>query len=120
MNFELRPPFIIFHDNKPGQHATLFVNGKKAPFCNGMSSFNDEYQTYAWAFETHVKDGDIVTFATSDREIVGAVVGKEIVIHGHRPGTGDKPQVTTTSLDQILNPPYPPPRLRPMPLRRPR
>lgn len=84
MRFELRPPFVFFHDDKPGQHATLFATherfGKgvvRYPFRGDLSSFDDATSQYAWAFEAqnigeHVR-GELLVFATADREIVGRV-----------------------------------------------
>ncbi len=81
MRFEQRSPLIIFHDNAPGEHATLFgPNGLKLPFRGEESAFNNALRTFAWAFEGTVIDGDSIVFATTDREVVGKVHGLDIEV----------------------------------------
>lgn len=132
MKFELRPPLILFHDSRPGQHATLFgPHGQKFPFRNDASSFKDAHAQFTWAFEGEVADGDKVVFATTDREVIGRVEGN--VIHVEIPAHGqevvvhdveDKPVAAShmplPSIASILQPPYPRSRPRPVPMKRPR
>lgn len=78
MRFELQPPFVLVHDSKPGMHATLFgthtLYGKgvvRYPFRGDASKFDDATSTYVWAFEANPADGELLVFATSDREVIG-------------------------------------------------
>jgi hypothetical protein len=98
MRFEQRERYIVFHDDKPGSHATMFSpTGNKMLFDGNESSFRDDRREYAWAFvlETPLKDGDRIIFATADREIGGLVRtnGIEIVgVSSEVARAGDKPQ----------------------------
>jgi hypothetical protein len=72
--FESRPPYVIFHDDKPGQHATLFGGGgRRFIFCGEASSFDDRACRYAWAFEGEARPGEQLVFATEDREVAGTI-----------------------------------------------
>ena len=125
MRFDLRPPLIIFHDDRPGQHATMFAaDGRRLLFRGDVSHFNDAERRYAWAFEGAARHGDTIVFATSDREVVGKVVGELVQIAPADTGgvsrRDDKPLDLTGSLlptvEALLAPPHPRPRPRPVPL----
>lgn len=74
MRFEITPSLIIFHDERPGEHATMFHNGKRVPFNDNASSFDDGARRYAWAFDRPVlASDDILAFATADREVFAMV-----------------------------------------------
>lgn len=83
--FEIRPPFIIFHDNKPGQHAALSVGNIQLAYRSDASSFDDANRAYAWGFEGTVKDGDRLVFSTDDHIITGVVHGTSIDIEQPTP-----------------------------------
>lgn len=71
MRFDVEASLIRVHDNRPGQHATLFgPDGKARPFRPADSAFNDRNSKYMWAFEGSARDGDRLVFATADREAV--------------------------------------------------
>jgi hypothetical protein len=99
MRFERRPQHVIFHDDKPGAHATMFSpSGGKFPFDGEASSFRDDLKEYCWAFvvsET-LKEGDRIIFATADREIGGIVRADNVIdatgVNGEVVREGDKPQ----------------------------
>ena len=68
--------FILFSDDKPGNHATLFgPTGKKLAYRADMSVFEDDARRYSWGFEYDLPlvAGDRFVFATADREVVGEV-----------------------------------------------
>jgi hypothetical protein len=128
VRFEIRPPFIVFHDDKPGQHAVLYASDdRRFPFCDEASSFSDVRREYAWAFEGAVAEGDHVVFTTSDREVVGRVRGDEIVV-GEVSGVvsardeGRAPIVEVGApfplVASLLQPPHPPSPSRPVPMPR--
>lgn len=75
MKFIVQPGLMLFSDDMPGAHATLF--GPKGPlqFRDDTCSFDDAAHSYTWAFEyaTPLKKGQVFVFATSDREVVGEV-----------------------------------------------
>jgi hypothetical protein len=73
--FEVSPPYVVFHDDQPGNHATLFVDGCKLLFVAEASSFDDRSKRYAWAFRGTVPTGAVLVFATADREVVCALGG---------------------------------------------
>jgi hypothetical protein len=79
MKFEIKPPYILFHDDKPASGVTLHVQGDSLPFCGDASSFSDAEKSYSWAFEGKAKEKDYVVFTASDREVSGIVKGGEIV-----------------------------------------
>lgn len=89
MKFEIRHPFIVFHDNQPGQHARMSVGGARLEFHGGASSFNDARKEYEWAFycPDPLYDGEGVIFETDDRAIVGKSHDGKIVCQG-----GDEPE----------------------------
>jgi hypothetical protein len=129
MRFEIRPPFIIFHDDKPGEHATLFAaNGQKLPFRGDESSFNNARREYAWAFEGTVKEEDRIVFASSAHEVVGQMFHGGIVIERYPMMRGvehdvtNKPTHVTGELlpqvEAVLELPHPPSRPRPIPMTR--
>lgn len=108
MRFEIQPPFVLVHDSKPGSHATLFGThsdryGKgvvRYPFRSDQSHFSDAETRYSWAFEATPADGEVLVFATSDRELVGEVHGLDVTPHQRHPlgmsvyrvaAAGDKP-----------------------------
>lgn len=87
MRFEIRPPHVVFHDTKPGQHAQLSVSrvGQAVvnyPFNGNASSFSDKKKQYAWAFDGDVQNGDQVVFSTEDRSVMGTVVNGAIELEG--------------------------------------
>lgn len=71
---------ILVSDSRPGNYASLFLDGTKLPFRGDISAFDDVRKTYTWVFgnATQTKNGVYVIFATSNREIVGEVRGEEI------------------------------------------
>lgn len=74
MRFEITDSLIIYRDERPGEHATLFHNDKKLSFRDDASNFNDSARRYAWAFDRPaLKSEDVLIFATGDREVVGVV-----------------------------------------------
>ena len=74
MRFEITDHLILFHDTRPGEHATLFHNGMRVPFRGDESRFNDSTRRYAWAFALPtLAAGDVLAFATADREAIGVV-----------------------------------------------
>jgi hypothetical protein len=123
MNFIWKPPLIFFHDDRPGQHATMFApNGQRFPFRSDFSSFKDAHADYTWAFEGHITEGDRIVFATSDREVIGRV--REGKIELDAPGTEEAPRQQhvvrnesakpiadsgaqrTMTLQEVFHPPY--------------
>jgi hypothetical protein len=80
MRFEIKPPFVIFHDDKPGSHAMLHgPQGVRYPFRNDASCFDDNEKRYAWAFEGSPSPGDRLTFTTSERRVDGVVASDSSV-----------------------------------------
>lgn len=74
MKFAQKSGYVFFHDDRPGQHATLFgPSGEKLPFAGEASSFDDANRRYAWAFTGTVPPDGRLVFATADREVVGTL-----------------------------------------------
>lgn len=75
MRFEVTDSLIIYRDEQPGEHATMFVDGARTPFRDDASSFNDGARSYAWAFArpAAMKTSSIIAFATGDREVFAVV-----------------------------------------------
>ena len=102
--------------------------GQKFAFRDDQCSFSDANSDYSWAFEGVVKDGDRIVFATSDREVAGRVHGDQIDCEGivnivARDNTTKQPVASPgrlMPLEEILNPPHPSSRPRPVPLARPK
>lgn len=133
MGFVFKPPLILFHDDRPGQHATLFApNGQRFKFRDDQSSFKDAHSDYTWAFEGHLDEGDRIVFATSDREVVGRLQNGEIITEARvdtrslvvrneeaqpvaSPGAHRSMAVT-----EIVASPFPRSRPRPIPMPRPK
>lgn len=82
MKFEARSGLILFSDDRPGSHVTMFVSSGKLPFRMDVSSFDDRECRYTWGFElaAPIKEGKRFVFATADREVVGRVVGEKIEV----------------------------------------
>lgn len=129
MRFEIRPPnLVVFHDSKPGEHATLFAaDGSRLPFVSEDSKFSDARREYAWAFQGRPQVGDRIVFATADREVAGivqagGVVALEVPVMGavERGEEDDKPLDlgVLPSVAELLSPPYPRSRPRPVPMAR--
>ncbi len=122
MRFEIRSPFIIFHDNMPGEHATMFSpSGHKLPFASDESAFSDRNRDYAWAFEGVVMDGD--------REVVGKVCGLDVEVEVPERGSvlrdaDNKPLGIAGDLlppmEVLLDAPHQRSRPRPIPMPKPR
>lgn len=93
MSFEIRPPYILFHDNQPAEQVALSVNGLSLPFHAHASLFSDAKREYAWAFEGRVHEGATVTFTSKDRQVTGVVRGASIVVGP----TAIKPSVPVTA-----------------------
>jgi hypothetical protein len=136
MKFILKPPLIFFHDDRPGQHATLFAsNGQKFPFRSDMCSFKDAHADYTWAFEGQLVEGDRIVFATSDREVVGRVREGKIELDAPSVGSVPNPGVVrneadkpiadakaqrTMTLGEVFQPPYSRSHPRPIAMPRPK
>jgi hypothetical protein len=138
MKFEIRTvgdkTVIVFHDVRPGSHATMFANnGQRLPFRDDVSHFSDAKGEYAWAFEGEARVGDVVVFATADREVVGRVVDEDGGVHikiqpANRSDVArnesDKPVELAGALlppvSALLEPPHPKGRPRPIALPRPK
>lgn len=83
MRFELRGQRVVYIDNKPGAHATLFdPAGYRSLYNDGHSHFDDTVRRYAWAFDllNPLLEGEYVTFATADREVTGVRRGDVISV----------------------------------------
>lgn len=82
MRFELRHPHVFFHDDKPGNHVTVFASdGRKLPFLVEASRFDDRARKYAWAFDAEgAAPGAFIVFASADREVVGVLGGAGCVL----------------------------------------
>lgn len=82
MRFELQGSYVFYHDEIPGNHATLFnQSGEKLIFVGDASRFDDGAHHYTWAFLANgAVSGERVCFATTEREIVGRVgaVGEQV------------------------------------------
>ena len=100
MRFEIKPPYVIVHDDKPGERVTLNVGGESCPMNGDASSFSDAEKRYAWAFDAKVKDGDFVTFATADRVISGVVRNGAVVI-GQEPREPAPPESVTAPVPKL-------------------
>ena len=76
MRFEARPGLVVFHDDKPGNHARMEGPQGGLLFRGDASTFSDAAQAYAWAFELRdlLIDGQEYVFATDDRRIVSVVI----------------------------------------------
>lgn len=98
MRFDVRGDLLVFSDDRPGQHATMFEPlGRKLKFRADASSFDDAAQRYEWAFELAdpLRDGDRFIFATVDREVVGVVVdATDAALGGSRVQVLDRVKVT--------------------------
>ena len=126
MRFEIRPGLVVFHDEQPGEHATMFgPHGQKFIFRPDASHFSDSAKKYAWAFEGHLEHGDRVVFATSDREIVGRLDDDEIKLDIPEGSVvaydkARKPLIATDNpirtIEELLSPPYPRSKPRPIPI----
>jgi hypothetical protein len=82
VKFELIPPHVFFHDDKPGNHVTMFLSdGRTLPFRVESSRFDDRARRYAWAFDARdAVAGAFLVFATADREVVGILGGAGCVL----------------------------------------
>jgi hypothetical protein len=113
MHLEIKHPFVLVHDDKPGSHVTLF--GTHARFGHGVvrypfradqSHFDDATKKYTWAFEATPTHGEVLVCATADRECIGEAyetdseIGFGITAHERHPlgmriyridGAGNKP-----------------------------
>lgn len=74
MKFIVQSELILCQDDLPGDHATLL--GPKGPLAlkYDACAFDDATRSYTWAFtRVPLKKGQVVVFATVDREVVGEV-----------------------------------------------
>jgi len=76
VKFEERHPYVVFHDDRPGQHATMFAGGTRLEFCGNASYFSDRDRQYSWAFLGSVSATATLIFATEDREVIGNLAGE--------------------------------------------
>lgn len=96
MKISLEPTFVVVSDDKPGNHATLFVNGNKAKFRGDLSTFKDAHRLYAWVFEATARNGTEIVFATADREYGGVVQNDKFEPRSFRvTRVGEKPMAVS-------------------------
>ncbi len=122
MRFEIRSPsLVVFHDDKPHQHATMFgPDGVNFLFRGDLSSFNDRKHEYAWVFEGIISDGDRVVFASSDHDpVIGIVDGLDVtheVDHDAGHDGGKPTRMLVLPVAELLAPPFQESAPRPIPL----